>query len=94
MITRQLLPIFVLSIEVLAPLGCGSQSQAPSDVTQRPNQTLSKIDPVGDASKVAAVPGLPLVGDQASYSAQRPCHGIRAFFCTPPRICLRGTDGA
>jgi hypothetical protein len=71
MITRQLLPIFVLSIEVLAPLGCGSQSQAPSDVTQRPNQTLSKIDPVGDASKVAAVPGLPLVSDLASYSAQQ-----------------------
>jgi hypothetical protein len=71
MVTRHLLSIFVLAIEVLAPLSCGSQSQAPSDVTQRPNQTLNKIDPVGDASNVAAVSGLAVVGDVASYSAER-----------------------
>jgi hypothetical protein len=70
MVTRHLLSIFVLAIEVLAPLSCGSQSQAPSDVTQRPNQILNKIDPVGDASNVAALSGLAVVGDVASYSTQ------------------------
>ena len=71
MVARQLLVIFVLAIEALAPLGCGSQSQVPSDLTQRPNQALNKIDPEGDASDIAAVPGLPLVGDLASYNARQ-----------------------
>src|SRR5271170_6317763 len=77
MITRQLRPIFVvaivafvLTIDGLALVGCGSQKQVPSNVTQTSNLTLSKADPVGNASDVAAVSGSPLAGDAASSSAQ------------------------
>ncbi len=82
MTTRQLLPIFVLAIGVLALLGCGSQSQGLSNVMQRPNQTLNRLDPVSDASNVAAVPESPLVGDVASYSAQG---GAAQFVLPNPR---------
>jgi hypothetical protein len=68
MITRQLLSISVLAIGALVTLGCGSQRQVTSNVTQAPNQISNKIDPVGDARNVAAMPGSSLVGDVASYS--------------------------
>jgi hypothetical protein len=77
MITRQLLPTFfltigglVLAIGGLALLGCGSQKQVPSNVTQASNVTLSKADAVGSASDVAAVSGPSLAGDAASSGAQ------------------------
>jgi hypothetical protein len=77
MITRQLLPVFfltigglVLAIGGLALLGCANQRQAPSNVMEASNLTMSKIDPVGDASDVAAVSGSSLAGDAASSSAQ------------------------
>ena len=71
MITRQLLPIFVLAIGGLALLGCGSQTQVPDNMTQASNQTLSKIDSVSDAGDdAAAVPASSLAGDVSSSSAQ------------------------
>jgi len=79
MITRQLLPIFVLAIGGLAPVGCGSQRQVLSNVAQGSNQTLNRLDPMSDASNVAPVPGSPLVGDAASYSV----HGRAAQFVLP-----------
>jgi hypothetical protein len=70
MITRQLLPIFVLAIGGLALLGCGSQTQAPGNVTQASNQTFRKIDSASDASDDAAVPGSSPAVDVSSSSAQ------------------------
>src|SRR5271170_3994397 len=77
MITRQLLPTFfltigglVLAIGGLALLGCGNQRQVPTNATQASNLTLSKADPVGKASDVAAVTGSSLAGDAASSGAQ------------------------
>jgi hypothetical protein len=70
MITRQLLPIFVLAIGGLALLGCGSQTQVPDNMTQASNQTLSKINSVSDAGDDAAVPASSLAGDVSSSSAQ------------------------
>jgi hypothetical protein len=67
---RQLLPIFVLAIGGLGPLGCGSQRQVASNLVQGPNETLNRLDSVNSTSDVAAVPGLRLVGDAASYTAQ------------------------
>ncbi|HVB83239.1 MAG TPA: hypothetical protein VNE82_25220 [Candidatus Binataceae bacterium] len=70
MITAKLLPIFALAIGGLVLLGCGGQRQVPGDLTQVSNRTLSKIDPVSDASDIAAVsPSLP-AAEMASPSAQ------------------------
>ncbi len=77
MITRQLRPIFVLTIGGLALaigglalFGCGSQKQVPSNVTQASNLTMSKADPVGNASDVAVISGPSPAGDSASPGAQ------------------------
>jgi hypothetical protein len=79
MITKQLLPIFVLAIGGLAVLGCGSQRQVQGNATEASNQTLSKIDPVGYGNDVAAVPGSSLAGEVALSSAQ----GNAAQFVMP-----------
>jgi hypothetical protein len=77
MTTKQLLPIFVpaiagfvLAIGGLALPGCGSQRPFPGNVTQASNQTVSRIDPVGYTSDVAAVPEPSPAGDVAWSSAQ------------------------
>jgi hypothetical protein len=70
MVTAKLLPIFVLG--GLALLGCANQRQVPGNVTQASNQSLGKIDLVGYASDVAAVPGSSPVGDMASSAGQGP----------------------
>jgi hypothetical protein len=79
MITKQLLPIFVLAIEGLALLGCGNQRQVMGNVTQTSNQTVNKIDPVGDASDGAVVPRSTLAGDMAPCTAK----GRAAQFVIP-----------
>lgn len=68
MITKRLLPIFVLAIGGLAVLGCGSQRQVPGNVAS--NQTLTSIDPVGYANDAAPVPGPSPASDEASSGAQ------------------------
>jgi hypothetical protein len=68
MTTRRLLLIFALLIEALAPLGCGSQIQPPSNITQGPNKIL--VHPLSDANDIAADIELPPVADATSYGAQ------------------------
>lgn len=77
MISKQLLPMFVLAIAIfalpiggLALLGCGNQRQVPGNVAEASDQTLSEIEPVGDASDVPGVSGISLVGDVDSSRTQ------------------------
>jgi hypothetical protein len=86
MLTRQLLPYFVLAIVIfvlavggLALLGCGSQTRVSGNATQASNQTLSRIDSVSDASDAAVAPGSSSAGDTPSSNAQ----GHAAQFALP-----------
>ena len=77
MLTRQLLPYFVLAIVIfvlavggLALLGCGSQTRVSGNATQASNQTLSRIDSVSNASDDAVVLGSSSAAAVPSSSAQ------------------------